>query len=289
MHSFRLLWILIVCVLTGGCNSTAFLYDNAPWFVREKIDEYFSVSNTQEQQLDRDIGAFFKWHRHIELPKYAHLLSTFQAQFNDGLTRDELVFTFDKLTKARIRFGEAGLPSASRFLATASDQQLANFSREFHQELDEDRELLELSPEQRNEKIFNRLLDAVEGWTGNFSERQRQKLQVLSEAQPDHGHWLAHREQRHQELIVFLHGKPDETDIQAYLRKQYVLRQLAGEQMEFEERIQVYWLSTILEIDAMLTQPQRSQAMKRLEGYRLDFIRLSQRNDDIRRLPVEKK
>jgi len=281
-------WFLVIVGLTSGCSSTALLYNNAPWLVREKVDDYFSISSIQEQQLDRDIELFFKWHRSQELPEYAKEISKFNQQFDDGLTRSELINLFDQLVAARIRFTEASLQSASQFLASIDNEQLEHFDREYRQKLSEDRERTLLSIEQQRQENYDHLLDTIGDWFGDLDETQQSALRLVSDARPDnYAQWLDRREQRHQMLLEFLRGKPEASVIKAYLRSQYVetLKRNTGRLQETTRR---YWVSAILKIDQIITPAQRRQAMHKLDGYRQDFIELSQQKEPEKRIEVER-
>lgn len=272
--------------LIGGCSSTRLLYDNAPWLVRGQIDDYFSITSKQEQQLDRDIELFFEWHRHRELPEYANVISNFKRQFADGLTRDELTQVFDQLVAARIRFTEASLPSASQFLASINNTQLENFDREFRQKIAEDRERSELPIEQRMQENYDRLLDSLEDWFGDLDEKQQQDLRLISDARPDnYAQWLDYRERRHQSLVALLREKPEAAAIKTYLHNQYV-KTLQQDSNHLRNTSRRYWMSAILRIDQIFTPAQRQRAMRKLDDYRQDFIHLSEQKDAEKRIEV---
>ena len=290
MPRLKTLLVLPVCFLFGGCFPTALLYDNADWLIREKIDDYFSLSDMQEQRLGQDIAIFFDWHRSYELPEYARIISEFSAEFADGLTEQEVASLFSEIINLRKRFGESSLPSASRLLVTLIDRQLDYFDREFHQKLNEDREVLELSLEEQAERRFTKLLDTLEDWTGGFSEAQRKKLRAVSDLRPgDYNLRLSHREQRHRQLLEFLRGNPDEAEIESYLRSQYVMRQTDGRSIEVRQPSQSYWISAILTIDQFLAAEQRNRVVARLDEFRSDFIQLSLQDNQDLSLPVEER
>ena len=281
-------WVLLVAGILGGCSSTSLLYSNAPWLVLDKIDDYFSVSSNQEQQLDQDIGLFFKWHRYQELPKYVKLISAFNRQIADGLTREELNLLFDQLAAARVRFAEASLPSASLFLASIDNKQIERFDSEFRQKLVEDREHFELTVKQQKEENFSKLLDTLEDWFGDFDQKQQNALRVVSNARPmNYADWLNRREQRHREFLQFLRSKPNAPSIKDYLRRQYVqgFKQNSNGMLKNSRQ---FWLSALLDIDQMISPVQRQQAMARLDNYRKDFENLSRQKPRVHRVVIER-
>jgi hypothetical protein len=288
MQRIKTIGLLLVIGLLGSCSSTSLLYNNAPWLVSSQIDDYFSTTSIQEQQLDHDIEMFFKWHRHQELPEYANAISSFNQQFADGLTRVELTGLFDRLVAARIRFTEASLQSASQFLASIDNEQLERFDREFREKIAEDRERTELSIEEQRQENYDRLLDTLEDWFGDFDEQQQSALRLVSDARPDnYAQWLDRREQRHQTLLEFLRGKPEAPVIKTYLHSRYVeaLKQNRG---RLQETTRCYWISAILKIDKIITPAQRQRAIRKLDDYRQDFIHLSEQKESEKRIGFER-
>lgn len=288
MCRFTSFWVLLIAGIQGGCSSTTMLYNNASWLVLDKIDDYFSISSNQEQQLDQDIDLFLKWHRYQELPEYVKLLSTFNRQIADGLTREELNLLFDALSAARVRFAEAGLQSASLFLASIDNKQIEWFDSEFQQKLAEDREQIELTVTQQKEKSFSKLLDNLEDWFGDFDQKQQNALRVVSQARPmNHANWLSRREQRHRELLLFLRSKPNAPSIKIYLRRQYVER-FKPNSNDMVKNSRQFWLSALLDIDQMISPEQRQRAMTRLDSYRKDFDDLSRQKPRVPRVVTER-
>lgn len=255
--------------------------------MREKVDDYFSISGMQQRQLDHDIDLFFKWHRYQELPEYANLMSSFSRQISDGLTREELSLLFERVRAARVRLAEASLPGASQFLASIDDEQLELFDREFREKLAEDRERLELSIEEQKEERFKRYLETVEDWFGDFDQEQQDTLRLIINDRPlTYAQWLDRREQRHRELIQFLAKKPDAPAIEAYLHRQYV-QSIKQKSDTLRNNSRQFWLTVGLEIDQIITPKQRRHAMSRLDSYREDFSDLSRQNTDGMHVQVE--
>lgn len=268
--------ILLITGILAGCSSTAFLYNNAPWWIQGKIDDYFSITSRQERQLDRDIGSFFKWHRYQELPEYADLISKFNRQFADGLTREELELLFEQVRAARARLAESSLDAVSRFLVSVSSKQLDYFDNEFQQHLDKDRKQLSLPTEQQQDRQFSRFLNNLEDWFGNFNDKQKQALRRLNESRPEISSiWLKRREQRHRKFLQFLRTEPDAAAISMYLRSRYL--ETPGQTPDdLRQAESQYWLTAMMRIDEIILPVQRQRAISRLDDYRRDFIHLSQ-------------
>ena len=99
--------------------------------------------------------------------------------------------------------------------------------------------------------------------------------------------WLNRREQRHRELLQFLHAKPNTPEIKAYLRRHYVqVINMNSDRLRKNSR--QFWLSALLSIDQIISPAQRQRAMARLDNYRKDFDNLSRQEPDVSRVDIER-
>jgi len=289
MQRLLLTGILIALGLASGCSSTTLIYNNANWYLSGKIDDYFSLSNDQEDQIDQHIEQFFKWHRHNELPEYAAFISRFNVVYANGLTAQELVLLNNQFTSARARVARALIEPASQFFTTVSDKQLDHYDAHFYKQLAKRKEKASLSTEEANEAEFEELLDDLEDWFGNFDENQKAKLRLISDAMPHRdGQRFQRREQRHREFLALLRTRPERSSIKQYLYNRFVTRtDISPEQRERRLANRQQWQSRILEIDKLITQKQRQRAMDRLTDYRDDFISLSKQPEAESRLEID--
>lgn len=282
MNQLIICFALISALLISGCNSTNLVYNNADWFVREKIDDYFSISDSQQRRLDRDIDNIILWHRTNELPRYALFIDDLTRMLADGFGETDVTKRFEDIVAARVRFAEASIAAATDFLVSVNAEQLDYMNREFYQELAEDKEELEMPAEQRREQKFEERLDTLENWFGNFDQQQAHKIRQISDELPDnHRYRLKQRERKHIAFLAFLRSKPDPESIQLYLRDRFVKRVVTDD----EQRNQIhhsrgYWRIALVKLNQLLTEKQRQIAIEKLADYRGDFITLSQQQPD---------
>ncbi|MFT5504939.1 MAG: hypothetical protein ACI8XC_002656 [Gammaproteobacteria bacterium] len=290
MNQSIICFTLISALFVGGCSSTSLVYNNADWFAREKIDDYFSISGSQQRRLDRDIDNFILWHRTNELPRYAQFIDDLTRMLADGLGKDDVTLLFEEIVAARVRFAEASIASATDFLVSVNAEQLDYMNREFYQGLTEDKEELEIPAEQRREQKFEQRLDTLENWFGNFDQQQVRKVRQISDEIPDnHRYWLKQREQNHIAFLALLRSKPDPESIEQYLHERFVKR----EGVDDEQRIQMQlsranWQIALIKLDRLLTEKQRQSAIDKLVDYRDDFITLSQQQANQNRSKVDR-
>ena len=276
-QNFSFAVIALALSTLAACSFTSLAYNSAPWFIENRIDDYFSLSRTQHKQVEADIDQLLLWHRRNELPQYVAVLDEFSGQFSDGLSREELRWLLEQLKQARIRFAEQSIGPASQFLNNISSKQIDYFDQQVKERIAENREILELSAEERDQEDYEKLRDILEDWFGTFDKQQREQLRIISDALPDNrAHWISKRERQHREFLQLLRQSRDDSAIENALRRRYVEENFSDDAeraMSLEAR--AHWQSALLEIDKLLNQEQRQRGIKKLRGYRDDFLVLS--------------
>lgn len=272
-------WVLLTTFLTG-CSSTSLVYNNADWLIRSKIDDYFPLSGPQQQQLDTDIDTILQWHRQQELVAYSDALNRFTQQYADGLSSEELDLFFDQVSSARIRLVETSIPTASQFLSTVSIKQIDNYDRVFLEKSDKQAKELELSADVYAAENFTDFIENLEEWFGDFDEKQMVQLRTISDARPDNRqYWFQKRTLRHQSFSVFLRSQPSKEKIEQYLRDRFLeLKRTDAQEQNFSRQERLYWVSTLISIDKVITTKQRKKFIRRLSNYSSDFLALSQQS-----------
>lgn len=269
-------WLLLTLLLTG-CSSTSLVYNNANWLIRGKIDDYFSLTGPQQQQLKLNIDSILKWHREQELVEYADLLHQFTLQFADGLTRQEIDLTVDKVSSARIRFVEASIPTARQLLSTVSIKQIDYYHQAFIEKRDEQAKKLLMSNEAYAEENFTRFIEIIEEWFGDINENQMAQLRIVSDARPDkRQYWFERSKLKHQEFSDLLRSRPEKEKIEQYLHDRFVeLKRTDVQEHDNSLQVRLFWLNALLDIDKIIVTKQREYFISRVTDYSSDFRELS--------------
>ena len=280
MKRLILIWILLAIFLTG-CSSTSLVYNNANWLVRGKIDDYFSLTDRQQQQLKRDLDNVLQWHRHEELAKYSQVLTQFNQTFSDGLTSVELDFFMEQLFAARLRLANASINSANDFLSTITATQIDYFDQAFRDKHTKAAKKVDLSSAENRDENYAELVEKLEEWLGDFDEQQLKQIRTISDARPDHRQfWFNQKVSRHQRLLDLLIDKPEPEEIEQYLHDRYIVLDRGDEQTQ-SIRLQSknYWRQAMLKIDKIITLQQRKYMMNRIADYASDFNALSKQSN----------
>ena len=273
-----LLLALTAGTLLAGCSATALIYDNLPWLVRRQLDERFDLTSAQEQQLKERIAELAAWHRRDELPRYAELLQSLEDAFADGLTPAEIERFSASLRSARARLIEAAIPASTEFLLSVDRAQLEEFERTHRERMEEDRERLQLPLEEQAELRFEKTMDNLEDWFGDFDAAQRRRILALVTALPDtYAGWLERREYQHRRFVELMSSDAKPDQVEQRLREWW-LSDSGGLPSAMLANRDRFWKSAfafLLEVDGVLNAEQRTHALARLRRYREDFVRLN--------------
>lgn len=69
--------VLLSCFLFSGCG-TKFAYNNISWFVVSYIEDFVTLSNSQESELEERLDLLQQWHKETQLPLYISQLEVIQ-------------------------------------------------------------------------------------------------------------------------------------------------------------------------------------------------------------------
>ncbi len=273
-----LLSTVTALLVLAGCSATNLVYDNLPWLLRQRIDAHFDLTSAQSSQLKMHIAEVADWHRREELPRYASALGELETALADGLTKAELERFVAEVKAARSRLLGRVIPVSVEFLHTVNVEQIAEFEQSYRDDLEEDLERLALTREEQLELRYERTLESLEDWFGDFDRAQRKRIRELSEALPDtYASWLKRREFQHQRFVKLLRDRPPKAAIEQRLTEWWLSEDAALPADLLAGRT-LFWnsaLAFMLDVDGLLSAEQRARAISRISGYREDFLRLS--------------
>lgn len=213
VHSVRLAALLLVVILfISGCSSTRLAYRYADWGIVWWVEDFVSLSQAQEQQLDDDIESLKRWHCSSELPRYRAWLSIIESDLASGKPTPETV--------SRLQNQLAGFfpplvqkitPVAITLLSGLSDEQvqeLASNMEENHRELEG--EFLEGDAETIAQARAGRTEARAEHWLGKLNATQKSLVNNWSESRKGQTEiWLTGRRNWQKALLNALENRND--------------------------------------------------------------------------------
>ena len=234
-----------------------------------QLDNYFGLTNKQEEWIEERMKLHLDWHRKEELPRYRDFLIEVQSRAGDGLTMIELDEGYARLDQKRIRTLERLLPDTASFLAGVSLKQINTLEKKMIEENQDMKEDLE-SPEKLSRERKEKFWEQMEDWFGDFSKDQQYQInQLRTEWYPSSADPLAVRlERRRKSQLQFLEqlrSSQDKAEFENWLRRSVI--NWAGETDSAKQARILRNKKRILQVDKLLTPEQRINAVRELDEW----------------------
>lgn len=279
--SLRFLVIGYVAWLVSACSAIEVLYGQADRLLSYALDEYFDLSDAQQDFVDRWLADLIAWHRREELPDYARFLTDAKHRLERGLAAEDLVW-FARGAERRYRhLAEHISADAATLLAGVADSQVQR-CREALAERNEAWGLDWHLHEPAEERLLwrtSRVLDVAEDWLGPLERRQREGLIRAVEAIPD-GVRLRYEDRlRRQREFLALLAERRGADFGLKLRA-WLLHWEQGRAPEYQRQLadlQRQASAALLDLDRSLTSAQRDHIAVRLQNLIAPLLALSAR------------
>ena len=271
MSRFKKIYFLYIILffLIAGCNTGKLFYDYGEEVASWQLDNYFGLTNKQEEWIEERMKLHLDWHRKEELPRYRDFLIEVQSRARDGLTMIELDEGYTRLDQKRIRTLERLLPDTASFLAGVSLEQINTLEKKMIEENQDMKEDLE-SPEKLSRERKEKFWEQMEDWFGDFSKDQQYQInQLRTEWYPSSADPLAVRlERRRKSQLQFLEqlrSSQDKAEFENWLRRSVI--NWAGETDSAKQARILRNKKRILQVDKLLTPEQRINAVRELDEW----------------------
>lgn len=202
--------LLLVCFLFVGCG-TKFAYNNISWFVVSYIEDFFSLSNSQESELEARLDSLQAWHKETQLPLYIE-----QLQVLKNINRSELSPAFiveqSEQIKNHVRSivnkFSPDIYALSMQLSPKQDREFLTNFRKKQQEFYEER--LSLHDDDSRERYRDRIEERLERWLGSISKEQKQIIVTWSQEWINtNDSWREYQNNTYQDLTLLMEKKSD--------------------------------------------------------------------------------
>lgn len=202
--------LLLVCFLFVGCG-TKFAYNNISWFAVSYIEDFVSLSNSQESELEARLDSLQAWHKQTQLPLYIEQLQVLQ-----NINRSELSPAFiveqSEQIKNHIRTivnkFSPDIYALSMQLNPKQDSEFLKNFRKKQQEFYEER--LSLNDDDSRERYRERIEERLERWLGSVSKEQQQIIVTWSQEWINtNNSWREYQNNTYQDLTLLMEKKSD--------------------------------------------------------------------------------
>lgn len=282
MHKIRRISLLLAFTLLVSACSTRFMYRQLDWLIPWYVDDFVTLDEAQEQQLDGAIERLLEWHRAYQLPRYAGFLRGIADSVGEGLSNDDLDLL---INQTRLFTDELAVQAAVELvpvIQTLSDEQISELFSNIDQVNEEYRKKYIDTPEiRRRDKRRKDMEKQIKRWTAELDERQLVLIDVWSEQYELMGlEFLNSRLAWQQELQRVLMVRKNE-DLFASRFQQLAVSRRLGRSELFQQKFdtnQTLLKALYADIDNSLTSYQRRQIQNRLHSLADDFVRLAEGN-----------
>ena len=281
--------VLLACIawLVTGCSAVRLGYNHAPDLAYWWFDGHVDFRDDQSARAHEVIDDWFKWHRRVELPVYAELLSKARGQVAGPATAAQACQWFNDVRLRVDASLERALPGVAEVALRLSPQQLAHLEHKYA-ELNEELVDNYLQPraESRTRAQLKRALEPIEMIYGSMSRPQRERIAVLAASTPfDPSRWIAERHRRQQDTVQTLTrlsaeqpSLPQAVDALRALAQRSRVSPI-DEYRAYQQRLIEFNCAFAAEVHNLTTPEQRRAAAEQLKDW----------EDDARALAAEAK
>lgn len=176
-------------------------YNRAATLAYWWINGYVDLVPEQGRRLREDLAALHRWHREVELPRYAVRLREWQTLARQDISPDTACREFDGVRTLLLPLGERSLASLATLAASLDDAQVVHLQRE---QAESNRTFRAdfMTPDHGLDERVKRLVGRAESFYGTLDTEQRRLLRSqLARSSFDAGKVQVERERRQADVV----------------------------------------------------------------------------------------
>ena len=273
-----LLAVLVISVSASGCT-IKLAYNFLDWGLYWELKDYVKFNRDQRLLVKDEISQLLDWHRSDELPQYADQLEKLSIGLESGMTVEQLEESYNNLRDSWQRIVIKTLPAAADIISNLNDQQINDFFEMLIEKEDEDAKDIESGTsartlEKRESYVSKKIVDVIgklneeqndliAQWAGSMVPTKEFSLVQAIQWRTRMQAAIAerHDEQLLEKNLMVLFANPDQLRSASYRRV-----------IEKNKRL---IMQLLFDLNQTLTNQQRSQLVKKLNGFIVDFRDLS--------------
>lgn len=274
----RIILSLTTLLLLSACGVKT-VYNNLDWVLEGMVEDYVSLTETQELDVEKHVAFIMKWHRETQLTVYIEDLKKIKGYTHKGLDDASTELIFDTLLKRWEGLKGQFAPAMADVLLTLSPQQIEElFIRLNEQNKETDEEYKETSDEEKNVKSGETLISNFEDWLGPLNAEQEQMLKS----------WPQRFKSAHEDRTVFRKKwqaalkQVIESDLEKEIkREQLQALILKPDKYQTDEHKQKLIYNSkqikemVLTLDQTITEEQRAHLGEEIDYYIVNFEELA--------------
>ncbi|CAH6878292.1 DNA polymerase III subunit alpha [Vibrio chagasii] len=204
-------WLLLLgCFLFVGCG-TKFAYNNISWFAVSYIEDFVSLSNSQESELEARLDSLQAWHKETQLPFYIEQIEVLQSINRSELSPAFIVEQSEQIKNHIRTIVNKFSPDIYALSMQLNPKQGSEFLKNFRkkqQEFYEER--LSLNDDDSRERYRERIEERLERWLGSVSKEQQQIIVAWSQEWINtNNSWREYQNNTYQDLTLLMEKKSD--------------------------------------------------------------------------------
>ncbi len=284
----RIIVALGLIALVAACSFTRFGYNQADTAAAWMADEYFDLDSQQKQDFQKRFERFHTWHRREQLPEYAAFMRTAKVRFQQGLSRDDVLWFVDGV-RTRVRAaGRKAAPETAAFLATLTPPQIEALQRKWDK--DNKKYIKEHkvngTPQERQEFEAKRVVKTFKEWLTPLNAEQEQRVTAMvRELPPIEQFRYAERLRRQKDLLAVLAQRGEDREKFTGRVAEWLTQWERGRTPDEQKKLDAWWAKRaeiFAALDKTITPEQRTASLQRMQGYIDDFTHLARNADESR-------
>ena len=273
----RIIFLGLAVSALCSCSRIKLTYNYANLLLLHQAHLYLKLNPAAEAELSKKIGDYHAWHRRQMLPAYASLCRKlargFRGQEKEELNVNEATPLLSSLWLDTI---EPMIPPVAEALASLDAKGIDYLEAAYAKDSEKQRRLYLDDPPAAEARRVQKTVDYVEGFSGQLSPDQKEKVAALALAvNMPYAFWVADREHRKLEMVSLLRARKGLPAIQAALRDWWLrsrISKAAPSQGQMDLRqVKQFFLGTL----RVLTPAQREAAAMKMDDYARQFEELS--------------
>ncbi|MFM2607207.1 DUF6279 family lipoprotein [Vibrio chagasii] len=273
-------WLLLLgCFLFVGCG-TKFAYNNISWFAVSYIEDFVSLSNSQESELEARLDSLQAWHKETQLPLYIEQIEVLQSINRSELSPAFIVEQSEQIKnhiRTIVNKFSPDIYALSMQLNPKQDSEFLKNFRKKQQEFYEER--LSLNDDDSRERYRERIEERLERWLGSVSKEQQQIIVTWSQEWINtNASWREYQNNTYQDLTLLMEKKSD-----LHISQPIIMKLLLNNESYYPDGLESQLTKNmqtsakfLVDITAVSSDKQWSYFMNELESLESTLITLQE-------------